>query len=132
MTRYLLDTNMVGHFIDHRRGVDERARDARARGTVIGTCMPVVAELFYGVEFSASREINRPRFISCNPRSNSRKLGDAHDFGRILIERGRPLARNRELGRKYGVKCVEAIHYIWLWTSLAVDDYVRKYAVLLM
>jgi hypothetical protein len=73
MTRYLLDTNMVGHFIDHRRGVDERARDARARGTIIGT----------------------------NPRSNSRKLGDAHDFGRILIERGRLLARNRELGRKY-------------------------------
>jgi predicted nucleic acid-binding protein len=63
MTRYLLDTNMVGHFIDHRRGVDERARDARARGTVIGTSMSVVAELFYGVEFSASRGINRPRLI---------------------------------------------------------------------
>ena len=45
---YLLDTNMMGHFIDHRRGVDVRVREARARGAVIGTCMPVVAELFFG------------------------------------------------------------------------------------
>jgi hypothetical protein len=26
MTRYLLDTNMVGHFVDRRRGVDARVR----------------------------------------------------------------------------------------------------------
>jgi tRNA(fMet)-specific endonuclease VapC len=57
----LLDTNMVGHFIDHRRGVDARVRDARSLGAVIGTCIPVAAELFFGVEFSASRAMNRPR-----------------------------------------------------------------------
>jgi tRNA(fMet)-specific endonuclease VapC len=64
VTRYLLDTNMVGHFIDHRRGVDERARDARARGTVIGTCMPVVAELFYCMVSSSA-----PRVKSTGPDS---------------------------------------------------------------
>jgi hypothetical protein len=30
MRRYLLDTNMAGHFIDKRQGVDERVRDAKA------------------------------------------------------------------------------------------------------
>jgi hypothetical protein len=44
MTRYLLDTNAMGDFIDHRKGVDARVRDARMRGAVIGTCMPVAAE----------------------------------------------------------------------------------------
>jgi tRNA(fMet)-specific endonuclease VapC len=96
MTRYLLDTYMVGHFIDHRRGVDERARDARARGTVIVTCMPVVAELFYGVEFSASREINRPRLIRglsrirCWPFDRNA----AEDYGKLAAELrriGRPM-----------------------------------------
>ena len=53
MTRFLLDTNAMGDFIDHRRGVDVRVRAARARGAVIGTCLPVAAELFFGAEFSA-------------------------------------------------------------------------------
>ncbi len=33
------------------------------RGAVIGTCRPVAAELFSGAEFSASRDINRPRVV---------------------------------------------------------------------
>ena len=39
------------------------------------------------------------------------------------------LARNRELGRKYGVEYAEAFHYIGPGTSRAVDDYIRKHAV---
>lgn len=57
MRRYLLDTGIMGDFINHRRGVAERAREAR-RGDRIGTCMPVVAELFYEVEFSVTRDEN--------------------------------------------------------------------------
>ncbi len=96
MTRYLLDTNMVGHFIDRRRGVDGRVREARSRGAIIGTCLPVVAELFYGVEFSASREINRPRLlrglsrIRCWPFDREA----AEEYGRIAAELrriGRPM-----------------------------------------
>jgi len=96
MTRYLFDTNMVGHFIDHRRGVDAGVRQARARGAVIGTCMPVVAELFFGVEFSASREINRPRLvrglsrIRCWPFDRNA----AQEYGRLAAELrriGRPM-----------------------------------------
>ncbi len=39
------------------------------------------------------------------------------------------LARDRELGRKYGVEYAEAFHYIGPGTSRTVEDYVRKHAV---
>ncbi len=39
------------------------------------------------------------------------------------------LARNRQLGRKYGVEYAEAFHYIGPETSRTVEDYVRKHAV---
>jgi len=42
MNRYLLDTNRMGHFINRRRGVDLRVRQARQQGAVLGTCLPVV------------------------------------------------------------------------------------------
>ena len=94
MTRYLLDTNAMGDFIDHRRGVDERARDARMRGAAIGTCMPVAAELFFGVEFSASREVNRPRLVRALSRIK------CWPFDRPAVEEyGRLAAELRRIGR---------------------------------
>jgi tRNA(fMet)-specific endonuclease VapC len=51
----------VSDFINHRYGVPERVREALARGDVIGTCEPVVAELFFGIENSAPGEENRGR-----------------------------------------------------------------------
>src|ERR671935_1842449 len=63
MTPYLLDTNSMGHFINRRRGVDGKVREARRRGAVLGTCLPVVGELFFGVENSASRDENRKRLL---------------------------------------------------------------------
>jgi LmbE family N-acetylglucosaminyl deacetylase len=39
------------------------------------------------------------------------------------------LARNRELGRRYGVEYAEAFHYIGPSTSSPVEDYIRKHAV---
>ena len=83
MTRYLLDTNMMGHFINHRRGVDIKVRQLRSRGIVIGTCEPVVAELYFGIENSATRKENLERLeralsrIRCWPfdRRASRRYG---------------------------------------------------------
>jgi tRNA(fMet)-specific endonuclease VapC len=54
---------MMGHFINRRRGVDGRARQARMHGVLVGTCMPVVCELFFGVENSASRDKNHKRLV---------------------------------------------------------------------
>jgi tRNA(fMet)-specific endonuclease VapC len=59
MTRYLLDTGIAGDFVNRRRGVYERARRAVADGHRIGIGLPVLAELHYGVEYSASAERNR-------------------------------------------------------------------------
>ena len=39
------------------------------------------------------------------------------------------LARNRELGRRYGVEYAEAFHYIGPGRPSPVEDYVRKNAV---
>jgi tRNA(fMet)-specific endonuclease VapC len=61
MKRYLLDTNAVGDFLNHRHGVPQRVAHARSQGAIIGTCEPVVAELCFGVEKSKSRDENRRR-----------------------------------------------------------------------
>ena len=58
MKRYLLDTGIAGDFIDHRNGVMERADHERHRGRRIGICVPVLGELWSGVEGSASRQRN--------------------------------------------------------------------------
>ena len=61
MTRYILDTNALSALINHLHGVDLRAQDARRRGAHVGTCVPVVGELFYGLELSTSRDANLKR-----------------------------------------------------------------------
>jgi tRNA(fMet)-specific endonuclease VapC len=58
MSRYLLDTNAVSDCIFRRRGVHERVRTARLVGHKIGNGIPVLAELFAGIEYSATRNAN--------------------------------------------------------------------------
>lgn len=96
MKRFLLDTGIMGRFINHRSGVDARARDARSSGAVIGTCLPVVGELFFGIENSASRDANRRRLlhglerIRCWPFDRRA----AEEYGRLATELrrlGRPM-----------------------------------------
>lgn len=56
--RYVLDTNAVGDFINKLRGVYERVEAERKKGARIGTCTPLVGELWFGAEASQSRERN--------------------------------------------------------------------------
>lgn len=86
----------MGHFIDRRRGVEQHVLEARQRGARIGTCLPVVGELFAGVELSASREKNLPRLrrgltrVICWPFDRAA----AEEFGRVYAElrrAGRPM-----------------------------------------
>lgn len=58
MSRYLLDTNAAADALFRRRGVPEHVKAARAAGHAIGIGIPVLAELYAGVEFSASRDHN--------------------------------------------------------------------------
>lgn len=61
MTRFLLDTGIAGKLINRRDGIFERALAEQAAGNRVGICHPVLAELVYGVEYSASRERNMQR-----------------------------------------------------------------------
>jgi len=58
MKRYLLDSNAVSDCIFRQRGVADRVREARLNGDLVGTAIPVVAELLGGIENSTSREPN--------------------------------------------------------------------------
>ncbi len=86
MRRYLLDTNAVGDWINRRHGVDLRVREARGRGAVVGTCEPVVAELFFGVENSDARDENAERLqralagLRCWPLTREASRA----FGRVM------------------------------------------------
>lgn len=58
MRRYLLDTGPAQEFIHKREPVYSRANELLADGNKLGVGMPVVGELFAGVEYSATREKN--------------------------------------------------------------------------
>jgi tRNA(fMet)-specific endonuclease VapC len=58
MSRYILDSGIASDYINRRNGVFERAREEAARGHQIGIGTPVLGELCYGVEASATRERN--------------------------------------------------------------------------
>ena len=59
--RYLFDTGIAQDFQDDRKGVRARAKVERQMGHRIGICIPVLGELWSGVEGSASRELNLRR-----------------------------------------------------------------------
>jgi tRNA(fMet)-specific endonuclease VapC len=56
--RYLLDTGIAQDFQEDRHGVRQRAIAERKLGHRIGICVPVLGELWSGVECSTSRERN--------------------------------------------------------------------------
>ena len=58
MRRFLLDTNAAAHCVFRRRGVHDRERAARAAGNHVGIGLPVLGELYAGVEYSATRDKN--------------------------------------------------------------------------
>jgi len=94
--RYLLDTGTAGDHLDQRHGVHVSVQQATRRGDRVGLCVPVVGELFAGIQFSASRDRNEKRLrrvlsaLVVWPFD----LAAAAEFGRIvamLRRRGRPM-----------------------------------------
>ena len=94
--RYLLDTGIAQDFQDDRRGVRGRAKRERMLGHRVGICIPVLGELWSGVEGSEHREMNLARL-----RHALAKLSiwpctaeAAAEYGRIFMElrwAGRPM-----------------------------------------
>ena len=98
MRRFLLDTGIAGHYINRRKGVFERARAESAQGNIIGICIPVLAELFYGAENSASRDrtIQQLRRTIPSWRVWPFAAAAAEEFGRLaalLARTGRPMQK---------------------------------------
>ena len=96
MKRFLLDTGKAGDYINRRLGVHERAMLEVARGNRIGIGMPVLAELYYGVEFSTSRDRNHQRLRLALSRWTIWPFTEAaaEEYGRLAAELrriGRPM-----------------------------------------
>lgn len=96
MTRFLLDTGIAADYIARRRGVYHRARQAVMHGDRIGIGLPVLAELWYGVENSSTRERNAQRLRRVLPELVVWPLTEqsAEEYGRIatvLKRSGRPM-----------------------------------------
>ena len=58
MKRYLLDTGSASDTIFRRRGTPDRVKEARTAGHRIGIGLPVLGELYAGVEYSTTRDHN--------------------------------------------------------------------------
>lgn len=96
MKRYLLDTGSVSDYINRVRGVFSKAGSVAATGAPVGIGMPVLGELWAGVELSRSRERNRARLLHnlASLRLWPFDKVAAEEFGRIfalLRRKGRPM-----------------------------------------
>jgi tRNA(fMet)-specific endonuclease VapC len=96
MRRFLLDTNAAGHYLHRRFGVRERAMSEVARGNRLGICVPVLGELWFGVEGSASRDRNLQRLLAAVSDLTIWPFDTAaaQEYGRIAAELkriGRPI-----------------------------------------
>ena len=88
MRRYLLDTGIAGHFINNRYGVRPRVQEEVRRGHRIGICVPVLGELYHGVENSTSRDRNLQLLLAALGRLRVWPYTNeaAEEFGRLRVE----------------------------------------------
>jgi tRNA(fMet)-specific endonuclease VapC len=98
MKRFLLDSGILSDLINRRYGVRTRAQAESRRGSLIGTSIPILAEMVYGIEFGENRDRNMQSLVSVLP---TLKLwpferDSAFEYGRLHAEL-------RRMGRPMGV-----------------------------
>ena len=67
MKRFLLDSGIASDYLNRRNSVTERAYRETAAGKKVGICIPILAELRFGIELSATRERNLDRLNRALP-----------------------------------------------------------------
>jgi tRNA(fMet)-specific endonuclease VapC len=92
----LLDTGIAQDFQDDRRGVRARAKAARIQGHRIGICIPVLGELWSGVEGSSDPQANARILLRTLPQLSvwPYTAEAAREYGQIFTElkrAGRPI-----------------------------------------
>ncbi len=125
MTRFLLDSNNAGEYLQKRGGVFDRARIEVGKGNTIGITLPVLAELVAGIENSRTRERNMKSLEVMLPSLKLWPLdaAAAFEYGRIyadLVRTGRPMgvidmmiaSIARVLGNCTVVTCDSDLHSI--------------------
>jgi tRNA(fMet)-specific endonuclease VapC len=96
MRRFLLGTGIASDYSHRRRGVYERSRETVSRGDRVGIGIPVLAELWFGVENSSTRERNTERLRRVLPDLVVWPLTEpaAEEYGRLVValrRAGRPI-----------------------------------------
>jgi tRNA(fMet)-specific endonuclease VapC len=96
MTRFLLDTGIASDYLNKRNGVFERVRAEREKGNPVGIAVPVLAELVYGIEKSATRDANMELLRAALPTLRVWPFDQdaAFEYGRLyaeLLRVGRPM-----------------------------------------
>jgi len=96
MSRFLLDTGIASDYTNRRLGVFERAGQESSRGNKIGIAIPVLAELHFGIECSASRERNHQKLRKALASLTVWPFNEAaaEEYGRLAAELrriGRPM-----------------------------------------
>jgi tRNA(fMet)-specific endonuclease VapC len=96
MRLYSLDTGSAGDYVYRRGQVYNRARQRKALGDRVGICMPVLGELWYGVERSHDPPKHRRHLVRelTSLRIWPFDMAAAREFGRLaalLKGMGRPM-----------------------------------------
>jgi tRNA(fMet)-specific endonuclease VapC len=88
MRRCLLDTGIAGDYINRRHGVFERAKEEVARGGRLGIGIPVLGELYHGIELSSTRTENLRRLRGALSTLRVWPLTEegASEFGRLAAD----------------------------------------------
>ena len=96
MSKLLLDSGIFSDYMRRRRGIFERVKQVASQGVRIGSCVPVVAEIAFGIKLSSSRDRNFQRLIGVLPTLTIWPFDQdsALTYGRIAAElrrAGRPM-----------------------------------------
>lgn len=96
MSKLILDSGILSAYMNRVPTVFDELRKRAAQGIRVGTCMPILAEIAFGIELSASRDRN---FEILNRNLNSLRLwpfdkAAALTYGKLaanLRRSGRPM-----------------------------------------